>query len=180
MYKTKLLFFLSCLIVGTYASHVSAQQNNNRVTKHYFRLLSPALNMEGRIATRYTCEGENISPALSWQNEPANTKSLVLIMDDPDAPKGVWDHWLLFNIPASVHALPENLMSSHYQSGKNSLGKFNYSGPCPPDHEHHYYFKLYALDTNLTLSHPNKTELERAMQNHVLGVAILIGKYAKK
>lgn len=143
---------------------------------------SPAFAENGTIPTKFTCEGDDISPALSWQGAPTNTKSFVLIMDDPDAPVGIWDHWLLFNIPANTNSLPENLSSlpSGTQIGKNSWNKASYGGPCPPDGEHRYFFKLYALDTKLNLSNPQKDEIESAMQGHILATATLMGKYVKK
>src|SRR3990167_9282960 len=100
----------------------------------------------GLIPSEFTCDGDNISPSLSWHGAPSSTKSFVLIMDDPDAPGGVWDHWLLFNIPAALHELSADLISlpDNSQIGMNSWGKTEYGGPCPPDREHRYFFKLYA------------------------------------
>lgn len=146
-------------------------------------LSSSAFTGGGTIPSKYTCDGQNISPPLSWQGEPAKTKSFALIVDDPDAPVGVWDHWLLYNIPATTHQLSENLttLPSGADGGKNSFGKTNYGGPCPPDREHRYFFKLYALDTKLNIaSDATKPQLESAMQGHILGTATLIGKYDRK
>jgi Raf kinase inhibitor-like YbhB/YbcL family protein len=147
-----------------------------------FILKSSDFSDNNNIPSPFTCDGENISPALNWYDEPAGTRSFVLIMDDPDAPAGVWDHWVLFNIPATTHELPANLTlpPQGAQLGKNSWGKMNYGGPCPPDGEHRYFFKLYALDTILTLTQPNKSQLEAATNGHILGTATLMGKYKKK
>ena len=133
----------------------------------------------GLIPSEFTCDGDNISPSLSWHGAPSSTKSFVLIMDDPDAPGGVWDHWLLFNIPAALHELSADLISlpDNSQIGMNSWGKTEYGGPCPPDREHRYFFKLYALDTKLNLSCPKKSQLEAAMEGHIIEKAVLIGRY---
>lgn len=132
------------------------------------------------IPTKYTCDGADISPPLSWQGAPANTKSFVLIFDDPDAPRGTWDHWLLYNIPATTHTLVENITTLPEGTlvGKNSWGNTTYGGPCPPDREHRYFFKLFALDTYLTLAAgATKPQIESAMQKHLLATATLIGTY---
>lgn len=147
-----------------------------------FILESSAFSEGDFIPSEYTCDGNDISPPLSWQGELANTKSFVLIMDDPDAPMGNWVHWLVFNISETTHELPENLLSPNdgAQFGKNSWGKVAYGGPCPPDRTHRYFFKLYALDTKLKLLNPTKQQLESAMQGHILGTATLMGKYNRK
>lgn len=118
-----------------------------------FILESSAFNNGGSIPSKYTCDDDDISPPLSWRDAPTDTKSFVLIVDDPDAPVGTWDHWLLYNIPAATHELAENLTSAPdgAHGGKNSWGKTTYGGPCPPDREHRYFFKLYALDSKLNL-----------------------------
>lgn len=147
-----------------------------------FILKSKDFNENGSIPSQFTCDGENMSPELNWQGEPANTVSFVLIMDDPDAPRGNWDHWLVFNIPAAIHELSQNcgLLPKGAEGGKNSWGKTTYGGPCPPDREHRYYFKLYALNTTLTLSHPDKSQLESAMQGHILANATLMARYDRQ
>ncbi|MDR3492396.1 MAG: YbhB/YbcL family Raf kinase inhibitor-like protein [Gammaproteobacteria bacterium] len=145
-----------------------------------FTIKSSAFSEGSSIPSIYTCDGDDISPPLSWHDEPANTKSFVLIVDDPDAPIGNWDHWLLYNIPATTHTLNENLTStpSGANGGKNSWGNTNYGGPCPPDREHRYFFKLYALDCHLDLtSNATKSKIESAMDGHILGTATLMGKY---
>lgn len=148
-----------------------------------FIIESSAFSDNTSIPSTYTCDGDNISPPLSWSGEPANTRSFVLIVDDPDAPVGVWDHWLLFNIPAEIHELSDNLTSALNGAlgGKNSWGKTNYGGPCPPPgREHRYYFKLYALDSILKLtSDASKSLIESAMDGHILGTATLMGKYKR-
>lgn len=145
-------------------------------------LQSSAFNEGSSIPSKYTCDGTNISPPLSWHDEPKSTKSFVLIVDDPDAPVGNWDHWLLFNIPETTHEMSENLSSlpNGALQGKNSWGKSAYGGPCPPDGEHRYFFKLYALDTLLSLSAgATKSQIESGMKGHILADAKLMGRYKK-
>lgn len=146
-------------------------------------LTSPQFSQGTTIPSRYTCDAENYSIPLEWANTPQNTQSLVLIMDDPDAPMGTWDHWLIFNIPPSVHTLSENLsdLPQGAKGGHNSFGNEVYGGPCPPDREHRYFFKLYALDTLLNLPQgASKSEIEKAMQGHILEQAELMGRYNRK
>lgn len=148
------------------------------------KLQSPSFKANGIIPSRYTCEGEEISPPLEFSGIPQNAKSLVLIMDDPDVPKslrsdGMWDHWVLFNILPTVHKIEEN-KSPLCKSGTTTSGGTRYVGPCPPDREHRYFFKLYALDTMLNLpSGSSKKEVEKAMQGHILAESQLMGRYEK-
>jgi Raf kinase inhibitor-like YbhB/YbcL family protein len=144
-------------------------------------ITSPAFAHEQGIPELYTCKGQDISPPLQWAEPPAGTKSFVLIMDDPDAPVGVWDHWLLFNLPADTRQLPEDIptLSPGTLVGRNSWGRDDYGGPCPPGGaRHRYFFKLYALDIQLDLQGgAKKTALETAMQGHILAQGQLIGIY---
>jgi len=152
-----------------------------------FRVSSTAFSHEGAIPTKYTCEGEDVSPPLSWKNIPEKTKSLALIVEDPDAPdpkapERVWVHWVLFNIPPTVYELKENIkeLPSGVTSGLNDWRRTGYGGPCPPIGKHRYFFRLYALDTSFThLEHPSKNDLEEAMNGHILKKAELIGTYKK-
>ncbi|MGZ8191321.1 MAG: YbhB/YbcL family Raf kinase inhibitor-like protein [Methylococcaceae bacterium] len=153
-------------------------------------LQSPDFVDYGEIHKTFTCDGNDSSPALSWSGLPEQTKSLVLIVDDPDAPdpakpKMTWVHWLLYNIPSAVTALPRAIAPSDLPvgtlQGKNDWKQTGYRGPCPPIGRHRYFHKLYALDIELpNLHHPNKTELEKAMAGHVIGQAELIGTYLRK
>jgi hypothetical protein len=152
-----------------------------------FILTSAVFSPQGEIPSKYTCEGRNISPPLSWQGVPANTKSFVLIVDDPDAPdpknpKMTWVHWLLYNIPSNVTSLKEQIenLPKGTAEGLNDWRKTGYGGPCPPIGRHRYFHKIYALDTQLAgLTNPNKAQLEKAMQGHILGHAELVGTYMK-
>lgn len=148
-----------------------------------FTLSSSAFIDNSSIPAQYTCDGHDISPPLSWKDIPVGTQSFVLFLDDPDAPAGVWDHWVLYNIPPNVAGLPENVkdLPAGTQVGKNSWQKASYGGPCPPDREHRYSFRLYALDTVLNLGNGmTKAKVEKAMQNHVLGSTELMGRYNRK
>lgn len=145
-----------------------------------FTLKSAAFTHNGLIPAKYTCNGVNISPPLNWSGAPAATKSFVLIMDDPDAPAGTWDHWVLFNIPVTTHELSENAKNfpAGTKRGSNSWHHSNYGGPCPPSGIHRYFFKLYALDALLDLPEgATKRDIENAMQNHTLATAELMGEY---
>ncbi len=140
---------------------------------------------EGKtIPKKYTCDGENVSPPLQWSGFPKKTKSFALIVEDPDAPSGTVDHWILYNIPLDVNSLSENIQDypKGTLGGKNFKGSTTYSGPCPPDKEHRYFFKIYALDSKLDLKEgATKQELLSAMekQKHILEQAQLIGRYNK-
>ena len=151
-------------------------------------LMSPAFNEGGQIPSKYTCEGEDISPPLKWDGVPEGTKSLVLIVDDPDAPdpdapKLVWVHWVLFNIPPEVTSLPEGVdrigLPPDMKSGVNDFKKTSYGGPCPPIGRHRYFHKLYALDTALDIRRATKAEIVQAMDGHVLATTELVGTYQK-
>lgn len=141
------------------------------------KLLSPAFNDGGEIPSEYTCDGADVSPSLTFHNIPNNTKSLALIMDDPDAPRGTWVHWLIWNIPPNITGFSkgENIT---YPLGTNDFGTLTYGGPCPPSGTHRYFFKLYALDTMLQLKKgANKKQLEDAMSGHIIEEAQLMGTY---
>ena len=145
-------------------------------------LKSSVFENNGKIPSKYTCDGDNINPQLSISGVPKNAKSLVLIMDDPDAikPAGkVWDHWIVFNIPPETKEIPESQEPQGVQ-GITSFGRLGYGGPCPPDAEHKYIFKLYALNTELDLNKGvTKKEVEAAMQEHIIEKTELIGMYER-
>jgi len=151
---------------------------------------STAFRDKEEIPTKHTCEGEDVSPALEWSSLPEGTESLALIVDDPDAPdpdapKMVWVHWVLFNLPPDSEGLPEGVGARQLPEGTcqglNDWKRTGYGGPCPPIGRHRYFHKLYALDTVLPdLGKPTKADLEKAMQGHVLGEVQLIGTYQKK
>lgn len=152
-------------------------------------LSSSAFASNGAIPAKYTCEGDDVSPPLAWSGVPAGTKSLALIVDDPDAPdpaqpRMTWVHWVLYDIPPTASGLPEAVakaaLPSGTREGLNDWGRTGYGGPCPPIGRHRYFHKLYALDTVLPeLNKPKKAALESAMQGHILEQATLIGTYQK-
>ncbi len=152
-------------------------------------LSSAAFSHQGEIPKRYTCEGDDVSPPLSWSNPPEGTRSFALIVDDPDAPdpkapRMTWVHWVLYNLPATASELPEGVLSEALPRGTgdglNDWKRKGYGGPCPPIGRHRYFHKLYALDIVLPdLGAPGKPELETAMEGHVLGRAELVGTYEK-
>ncbi len=151
-------------------------------------LSSPAYKPSAAMPSRYTCEGEDISPPLAWDGVPAGTKSLALIIDDPDAPdpkapKRVWVHWVLYNLPPEARELAAGAdtggLPPGTSHGVNDSKNAAYNGPCPPIGRHRYFHKLYALDTTLDLAHATKAELEAAMKGHVLAQTELIGTYQK-
>ena len=151
-------------------------------------LNSQAFTHGGTIPRRHTCEGEDVSPDLAWSDVPAGTRSFALIIDDPDAPdpkapKIVWVHWLLYNLPADARELAQGAATSGLPRGAatgiNNFKHNSYGGPCPPIGRHRYFHKLYALDTMVSAKSPTKPELEAAMQGHVLASAELVGTYQK-
>lgn len=142
--------------------------------------------MEGEmIPSKYTCDGEDISPQLSWTGAPENTKSFAVISDDPDAPSGDWVHWVIFNIPGSVTELEEKIpadkiLDNGTKQGTSDFGKIGYGGPCPPGGTHRYYFKLFALDVYLDKDAGiSKKELLAAMEGHILAESQLMGRYKR-
>jgi len=154
-----------------------------------FKLTSSAFQPNAPIPSKYTCEGSDTSPPLEWTDVPPGAKSLALIVDDPDAPdpakpQRTYVHWVAYNIPPGTTQLAENAGKSGLptgaQNGSNDWKKQTYGGPCPPIGRHRYFFKLYALDTQLSgLNNPTKADLEKAMQSHVLGHTELVGTYQK-
>ena len=151
------------------------------------QLTSPAFRNGATLPVQYTCDGKNISPPLTWSGAPAESESLVLIVNDPDAPIGDWVHWVLYGLPPSTNSLVEDLSKSQYlpggaRQGLNDFKHLGYGGPCPPAGKpHRYFFKLYALDTKLGLK-PGATrkEVEAAMEKHVIAQAELMGTYQRK
>lgn len=151
-----------------------------------FELKSAAFNQGGDIPKKHTCDGADVSPALSWGEPPAKTAALALIADDPDAPVGTWVHWVAYNLPGTARELAESVakqekLEDGMLQGRNDFRRIGYGGPCPPaGPAHRYYFKLYALDGPLSLkAGATKAEVEKAMKGHVLGQAELMGRYKR-
>lgn len=146
---------------------------------------STAFSKGEMIPAKYTCDGDDLSPPLAWEGVPAAAESLALISDDPDAPKGTWVHWVLYNLPPETRTLPEGVppdatLPSGAKQGITDFRRLGYGGPCPPGGIHRYYFKIYALDTLLQLaSAATKADVEQAMAGHILASGQLMGRYQR-
>lgn len=170
--------------LGAAAEHHLATQDTLKQSADTLQLTSSAFEADAAIPAKYTCDGEDVSPALLWNDPPAATKSFALIVDDPDAPNKTVVHWLIYDIPADTRGLQEGVpkdkkLRDGALQGKNDHGKTGYSGPCPPHGAvHHYFFKLYALD-NMTGLKPDATkpQLEQAIKDHILAKAQRIGRF---
>ncbi len=144
------------------------------------QITSSAFQNNGNIPREYTCDGKDINPPLMIAGVPQGTKSLALICDDPDAPVGIWVHWVIWNIDPGVKEIKENTVPQGAVQGINDFRKHSYGGPCPPSGTHRYFFKVYALDTMLGIStNSTKADLEKAMKGHILGEGQLIGLYKR-
>ncbi len=152
-----------------------------------FRLTSTAFESSGPIPVRYTCSGDDVSPPLQWSGAPKKTVAYALICDDPDAPRGTWVHWVAYNIPADCLSLPEAMPTDtslqapvKLTQGTNSSGKIGYQGPCPPSGTHRYFFKLYALEKDVTLKPgATKAELLDQLKNNIIAKTELMGTFAR-
>jgi Raf kinase inhibitor-like YbhB/YbcL family protein len=144
------------------------------------RLSSPAFTNGSQIPSRYTCDGDNFNPHLVLHGVPEQAKSLTLVMEDPDAPTGLWTHWIMWNIPAETKEIREHTVPFGALEGTNSGRKKGYTGPCPPGGTHRYFFRVFALDRKLALeAGAGRDELERAMEGHILATAELMGNYGR-
>ncbi len=178
------IFFCSCQKKN---SEIVPKEQNTKPegSKTEMKISSLSFKEGEIIPSVFTCDGENISPQLSWTGSPVNTKSFALISDDPDAPSGDWVHWVIYNIPSSVSELPKNIpknktLGNGTKQGMNDFRKIGYDGPCPPGGTHRYYFKLYALDYLMDKDEGlTKKELLSAMEGHILSEAQLMGKYKR-
>jgi Raf kinase inhibitor-like YbhB/YbcL family protein len=174
--KTELLIIIILLAAGC----ISKEENNMENIS-----ISAEEFKEGEtIPDEFTCEGKDISPSLSWKGIPAGTKSIALIMDDPDAPGGTFVHWVLYNMPAETQKLPKAMplnLTDGSMHGMTNFGRPGYGGPCPPPGKpHRYYFKIYALDTKLNLPPgASKNQVESAMKGHIIAKGELMGKYKR-
>lgn len=155
--------------------------STNPITKITMQLTSIAFNDGANIQSKYTCDGEDISPPLAITNVPAEAKSLALIVDDPDAPAGDWVHWLVWNISPDTSEIAENTVPKGALQGTTDFGRSGWGGPCPPFGVHHYQFKLFALSAMLDLPvTAKKADLEKAMESHILEKSVLVGLYQRK
>jgi Raf kinase inhibitor-like YbhB/YbcL family protein len=141
-------------------------------------VMSPTFENNQLIPAKYTCDGDDVNPPLAIEGIPEGTKTLAVIVDDPDAPMGTWDHWIVWNIPATTSKIAENTVPG--TEGMNDSRRRSYGGPCPPFGTHRYFFKVYALDVKLDLSPTaRKRDVEKAMQGHVLAEGELVGLYRR-
>jgi len=166
------------LLIFIFMASISKSQTSSN-----FKLISSAFEEGKPIPAKYTCDGANIPPPLSWSGVTEKTKSYAIIMDDPDAPMGTWVHWVIYNIPGTVTSLEEKKSVAEIKAieGLNSWNEKGYNGPCPPGGTHHYNFKLYALDKSLTPKEGmTKAELLEAMKGHILGETTLTGLFRIK
>jgi len=176
-----IVFVLLCFYLSKNQSHANTIGGKNMEIK----MKSTAFEEGGMIPKKYTCDGLDISPPLTWTSVPNGTKSLALICDDPDAPMGTWVHWVLFNLPANIQELPEDIppqktLANGAKQGITDFRKIGYGGPCPPSGTHRYYFKLYTLDTEINLEAGiTKKQLLKAMEGHILAEGQLMGKYKR-
>jgi Raf kinase inhibitor-like YbhB/YbcL family protein len=174
--------FLFCFSLWA-SREIFAQEKGGAMS---LQISSAAFSPGGTVPRKFTCDGRDVSPQLKWNDPPANTQSVALIMDDPDAPAGTWAHWVIYDLPANTRELPEGVakqeqLPSGARQGRNDFGKIGYGGPCPPPgKQHRYFFKIYALDVKLDLkAGATKADVERAMKGHILAQAELIGKYGR-
>jgi Raf kinase inhibitor-like YbhB/YbcL family protein len=149
-------------------------------------ITSSAFEEGGMIPAKYTCDGSDVSPPLQWDTVPEGTKRIALICDDPDAPMGTWVHWVLFNLPADTREVAEDIPADEIlpngaKQGVSDFGRIGYGGPCPPGGTHRYFFKIYALDTELDLrAGADKPQLLEAMEGRILAQGQLLGKYKRQ
>lgn len=154
---------------------------SKQINNPSMQIISSAFGDNQTIPVKYTCDGDGVNPPLEFKDVPPGAQTLALIMDDPDAPMGIWVHWVLWNIPPQTNTVFEDSQKfGTVVQGKTSSGQNNYGGPCPPSGTHRYFFKLYALDSKLAIpSYSGSLDLEKAMQGHILAQAQLIGLYSR-
>jgi hypothetical protein len=177
---------LALTVAGRSSSPIHSSLARNGGDPVAFTISSPSFSNGGDIAKKFTCDGADVSPQLKWSDPPAGTKSLALLADDLDAPVGNWNHWVLWNLPAEIRDLAENVTKTGQlpdgsRQGVNDFRKAGYNGPCPPPGKpHRYYFKIFALDAKLDLKgSAGKRELEAAMRGHILAQAEWMGRYGR-
>jgi len=170
--------YATLLVFGFFLTFIMKMEAGDMGT---LKIASPAFKLNELIPVKHTCDGPDVNPLIEIEGVPANAKSLALIVDDPDAPRGLWVHWLVWNIDPATKQIKENTVPQGAFQGMNDFRKQHYGGPCPPSGTHRYFFKLYALDTTLTLRQDaSKPMLENAMKGHVLAQAELIGLYKRR
>jgi Raf kinase inhibitor-like YbhB/YbcL family protein len=184
--KIILLILFSVFLLGSCEKSDNTETKAKGGKKMDIKVTSSAFEEGGMIPAKYTCDGQDISPPLQWRGIPEGAKSIALINDDPDAPMGMWVHWVLFNLPADTTELAENIpadetLPNGAKHGITDFRRLGYGGPCPPSGTHRYFFKIYALDEKLDLpSGATKGQLLEKMEGHILAQGQLIGKYKRQ
>jgi len=181
-----LVFSIGWVPGGVWGSSALCSEQRQDPSSSGFRIVSAAFKEGQAIPIRFTCEGEGVSPPLRWMEPPGGTRSFALIAEDPDAPAGVWTHWVVYNLPAGVRGMPENVpkqdpLAGGGRQGLNSFGRIGYGGPCPPPgNAHRYFFRLYALDSLLSLK-PGaaRQDVLDAAKGHILGEIQLMGRFKR-
>jgi Raf kinase inhibitor-like YbhB/YbcL family protein len=174
-------FVVPAVVILTAFSLSSPAQESSKKEKPMIKVTSSAFIEGELIPARFTADGDDVNPTLFLESVPSNVRSLVLIVDDPDAPVGTWNHWLVWNIDPKTKEIRENTVPDKAEMGMNDFGKRPYGGPAPPSGVHRYFFKIYALDTVLDLPRSSKrAALDKAMQGHIVGEGQLMGKYTRK
>ena len=174
--------FLVCALLFQCGKEGNSKDSGGAVMGS-LNVTSSAFGEGAMIPKKYTCDAQNVSPQIAWSGVPAGTKSIAMICDDPDAPAGDWVHWVVYNMPASTMELAEGVQSlpAGSKRGTNDFRKSGYGGPCPPSGVHRYYFKIFALDTALSLGEgATKAQLLKAMEGHILAQGALMGRYKRQ
>jgi Raf kinase inhibitor-like YbhB/YbcL family protein len=188
MRRTVVVFLMFTLLSCASKPQPNVQKTapeNPKDTKMEIKLTSTAFKEGQPIPSTYTCDGVNVSPPLEWSGVPKSARTITIIADDPDAPGGMWVHWVLYNLPADNIGLVENLPAAEKLvaggfQGKTDFGTIGYGGPCPPSGTHRYFFKIYALDGDLSLTAgATKAEVEKAMEGHIVSQGQLMGTYRR-
>lgn len=178
MKRGVLLLFVLVIACQNDSDLLEEGRTREASTMDGLKITSTAFEHNGMIPSKYTCDGDDVNPQLSVDNLPDRTVSIVLTVDDPDAPVGTWDHWVVFDIEPTK-SIDEDSVPG--KEGTNSWGRTNWGGPCPPSGTHRYFFRVYALDAKLGIdSSAKKKDVERAMEGHVLAKGELVGKYARQ
>ncbi len=179
--KTTKIVLLLVLLSASLSFYTFAASGKEAKMTEALKISSTAFENNGSIPSKFTCDGRDINPPLVIGGVPSGTKSLALIVDDPDAPSGMWVHWVVWNIDPKITEMGEDSVPKGAAQGMNDFRKHDYGGPCPPSGTHRYFFKLYALDTQLSLgTNAVKKDVEKAMQGHIVSQAQIIGTYKRK
>lgn len=183
--KKLIIISIILMIIGLAVFWILSKPQTNITSqnlnlKNMIKVSSTAFYHNDFIPQKYSCDGEDINPPIKIENVPVEAKSLVLNVDDPDAPMGTWNHWLMWNIDPQINEIQENSVPGGAVLGTNDFGKLEYGGPCPPSGVHRYFFRVFALDTMLNLpAGAKRSELEKAMENHLIDQGELMGKYQR-